>query len=190
MQQEAKQRRKHLRETLPVWNLTEALDQVANRVHTTPEQRLMSITTIARQAQGVRVGEVIAKLAEDAYFMRVNSRVTQVPPLRTHEPRHREATSCSPADGGRNRSRGEQPQNPNHSRVLDGGPSQGGNSVGGAGGSRGGASRGDSGGGGSSSGSSSTVLAGELVAAAIAEAEATQTATSPASHTAAMMPTT
>jgi hypothetical protein len=35
-----------------------------------------------------------------------------------------------------------------------------------------------------------TVLAGELVAAAIAEAEATQTATSPASHTAAMMPTT
>jgi hypothetical protein len=133
MQQEAKQRRKHLRETLPVWNLTEALDQVANRVHTTPEQRLMSITTIARQAQGVRVGEVIAKLAEDAYFMRVNSRVTQVPPLRTHEPRHREATSCSPADGGRNRSRGEQPQNPNRSRVSTGGPFQGGNSAGGAG---------------------------------------------------------
>jgi hypothetical protein len=26
------------------------------------------------------VGEVIAKLAEDAYFMRVNNRVTQVPP--------------------------------------------------------------------------------------------------------------
>jgi hypothetical protein len=29
----------------------------------------MSITTIARQAQGIRTGEVIAKLAKDAYFM-------------------------------------------------------------------------------------------------------------------------
>jgi hypothetical protein len=40
----------------------------------------MSITTIARQAQGMRAGEVIAKLVEDAYFMRVDNRVTQVPP--------------------------------------------------------------------------------------------------------------
>jgi hypothetical protein len=40
----------------------------------------MSITAIARQAQGMRVGEVIANLAEDAYFMRVDNRVTQ-PPL-------------------------------------------------------------------------------------------------------------
>jgi hypothetical protein len=40
----------------------------------------MSITKIARQAKGIRVGKVIAKLAEDAYFMRVNNRVTQVPP--------------------------------------------------------------------------------------------------------------
>jgi hypothetical protein len=40
----------------------------------------MSITAIARQAQGIRAGEVIGKLAEDAYFMRVNNRVTQ-PPL-------------------------------------------------------------------------------------------------------------
>jgi hypothetical protein len=40
----------------------------------------MSITTIARQAPGMRAGEVIAKLAEDAYFMRVDNRVTQVPP--------------------------------------------------------------------------------------------------------------
>jgi hypothetical protein len=40
----------------------------------------MSITAIARQAQGIRVGEVIAKLAEDAYFMRVDNRVTQPPP--------------------------------------------------------------------------------------------------------------
>jgi hypothetical protein len=34
---------------------------------------------IARQAKGMRAGEVIAKLAEDAYFMRVNNRVAQVP---------------------------------------------------------------------------------------------------------------
>jgi hypothetical protein len=40
----------------------------------------MSITVIARQAQGIRAGEVIAKLAEDAYFMRVDNRVTQPPP--------------------------------------------------------------------------------------------------------------
>jgi hypothetical protein len=46
----------------------------------------MSITTIARQAQGMRVGEVIAKLAEDAYFMRVDNRVTQVPPVRNRQP--------------------------------------------------------------------------------------------------------
>jgi hypothetical protein len=40
----------------------------------------MSITTIARQAQGIRTGEVITKLAEDAYFMLVDNRVSQVPP--------------------------------------------------------------------------------------------------------------
>jgi hypothetical protein len=40
----------------------------------------MSITTIAQQAQGVHAGEVITKLAEDPYFMRVDNRVTQVPP--------------------------------------------------------------------------------------------------------------
>jgi hypothetical protein len=43
-------RRRRLRESLPIRNLTEALDQVESRVHTTPEQCLMSITTIARQA--------------------------------------------------------------------------------------------------------------------------------------------
>jgi hypothetical protein len=51
----------------------------------------MSISTIARQAQGIRIGQVIAKLAEDAYFMRVDNRVTQVPPpehanMRTMKP--------------------------------------------------------------------------------------------------------
>jgi hypothetical protein len=40
----------------------------------------MSITAITRQAQGIRAGEVIAELAEDAYFMRVDNRVTQPPP--------------------------------------------------------------------------------------------------------------
>jgi hypothetical protein len=54
------ERRKRIRETLPIRNLSETLDQVANRVHTTPEQCLMSITKIARQAQGIRTGEVIA----------------------------------------------------------------------------------------------------------------------------------
>jgi hypothetical protein len=73
---------RRLRESLPIRNLAEALNQVESRVHTTPEQCLMSITTIARQAQGMRVGEVIAKLAEDAYFTRVDNRVTQLPPVR------------------------------------------------------------------------------------------------------------
>jgi hypothetical protein len=68
----------------------------------------MSITTIARHALGIRVGEIIAKLAEDAYFITIDNRVTQVPPVRTHEARHHEATSCSPADGRRNCVRGEQ----------------------------------------------------------------------------------
>jgi hypothetical protein len=36
----------------------------------------MSITTIALQAPGMRAGEVITKLAEDAYFMRVDNRLT------------------------------------------------------------------------------------------------------------------
>jgi hypothetical protein len=57
------ERRLRLRGSLPIRNLAEALDQVESRVHTTPEQCLMSITTIARQAQGMRAGEVIAKLA-------------------------------------------------------------------------------------------------------------------------------
>jgi hypothetical protein len=44
------ERRRRLRESLPIRNLEEALDQVESRVHTTPEQCLMSINTIARQA--------------------------------------------------------------------------------------------------------------------------------------------
>jgi hypothetical protein len=53
--------RRHLRESLPIRNLAKALDQVESQVHTTPEQCLMTITTIARQDQGMRAGEVIAK---------------------------------------------------------------------------------------------------------------------------------
>jgi hypothetical protein len=100
----------------------------------------------------MRAGEIITKLTQDAYFMRVNNRVTQVPPLRTREPENNEATSRSPADNGHNRTRGELPQNPNRTRALAGGPSQGGNS---AGGSHGAAAHGDAGGGGSGGGSSS-----------------------------------
>jgi hypothetical protein len=116
------ERRRRLRESLPIQNLAEALDQVENRVHTTPEQCLMSITTTARQAQGMRAGEVIAKLAEDAYFMRVDNRVAQVPPVRNRQPDN-DATSRSPADNGRNRTRGEVPANPNRTRASAGGPS-------------------------------------------------------------------
>jgi hypothetical protein len=114
----------------------------------------MSITTIARQDQGMRAGEIIAKLTEDAYFIRVDNIVAQVPPLRTREPDNHEATSRSPANGC-NRTGGELPQNPNRTRASAGGPSQGGNSAGGAGGSRGAANHGDAGGGDSRGGSSS-----------------------------------
>jgi hypothetical protein len=68
----------------------------------------MSITTIARQAQGMRAGQVIAKLAEDAYFVRVDNRVAQPPPARN---RDNEATSRN-ADLGRNRTQGELPASP------------------------------------------------------------------------------
>jgi hypothetical protein len=87
--------------------------------------------------------------------MRVNNRVTQVPPLRAREPDNHEATSRSPTGNGRNRTQGELPQNPNRTRASAGGPSQGGNSAGGAGGSRSTADHGDAGGGGSGGGSSS-----------------------------------
>jgi hypothetical protein len=79
------ERHRRLRDNLPIRNLAEALEAVESRVHTTPEQCLMSITAIARQAQGIRAGEVIAKLAEDAYFLRVDNRVTQHPPARNRE---------------------------------------------------------------------------------------------------------
>jgi hypothetical protein len=118
---------RRLRESLPIWNLAEALDQVESRVHTTPEQCLISITTIARQALRMRVGQVIAKLAEDAYFMRVNNRVAQAPPVRN---RDNKATSRS-ADIGRNRTRADLLANPNRTRATAGGPSHGGNSAGG-----------------------------------------------------------
>jgi hypothetical protein len=117
-------RRRRLRDNLPIRNLAEALEAVESRVHTTPKQRLMSITAIAHQAQGIHTRGVIAKLAEDAYFMRVDNRVNQPPPARN---RDNEATSHS-ADLGRNRTRAELPAQPNSTRANAGGPSQGGNS--------------------------------------------------------------
>jgi hypothetical protein len=101
----------------------------------------------------MRAGEVITKLTEDAYFMRVDNKVTQVPPLRTRKA-DLEATSRSPADNG-NRTRGELPQNPNRTRASAGGPSQGGHSAGGACGSRAVVAHGDPDGGDSGGGSSS-----------------------------------
>jgi hypothetical protein len=53
------ERRRRLRDNFPVCNLAEALEAVESRVHTTPDQCLMSITAIARQAQGIRAGEVM-----------------------------------------------------------------------------------------------------------------------------------
>jgi hypothetical protein len=96
------------------------------------------------------VGEVIAKLAEDAYFMRVDNRVTQAPPVKN---RDNEATSRS-ADLGRNCTRAELPANPNRTQATAGGPSQGGNSAGAAGGDREIIPHRDLGGRGSSGGSS------------------------------------
>jgi hypothetical protein len=119
------ERRRRLRDNLPIRNLAEALEQVERRVHSTPEQCLMSITTIARQAQGIRAGEVIAKLAEDAYFMRVDNRVNQPPPAWN---RDNEATTRS-ADLGCNRTRAELPTQPNRTRANASGPSQAGNSA-------------------------------------------------------------
>jgi hypothetical protein len=54
----------------------------------------------------MRAGEVITELAKGAYFMGVDNRVTQAPPPRTRE---HEATSRSPVDNGRNRTRRELP---------------------------------------------------------------------------------
>jgi hypothetical protein len=165
-------RRRRLCESLPIRNLTETLNQVESRVHTTPEQCLMSITMIARHAQGMHAGEVITKLPEDAYFMRVDNIVTQVPPLRTREADH-EAKSCSPADNGRNRTRGELPQNPNRTKASAGGPSQGGHSAGGAGGSARWWLMATPAAEAAAVGAPHTGLEGEPVAKAIAEAEAT-----------------
>jgi hypothetical protein len=97
----------------------------------------------------MREGEVIAKLAEDAYFMKVDNRVTQVPPVRNRQ-QDNEATSRS-ADNGRNRTQGELPANPNRTRASAGGPYHGGNN---AGDNRDIVPRRDPGGGGSDGGSS------------------------------------
>jgi hypothetical protein len=84
--------------------------------------------------------------------MRVDNRVTQVPPVRNRQ-QDNEATSHS-ADIGRNRTRGELPANPNRTRASAGGPSHGGNSASGAVGNREIIPHRDPGGGGSDGGSS------------------------------------
>jgi hypothetical protein len=92
----------------------------------------------------MRAGEVIA---EDAYFMRVDSRVAQPPPARN------EATSHN-ADLSRNRNRAELPTQPNRTRANAGGSSQAGNSAAAAGADREIIPHRDPGGGGSNGGSS------------------------------------
>jgi hypothetical protein len=47
----------------------------------------------------MRAGEVIAKLAEDAYFMRADNRVTQVPPVRNRQQDNEAATPIVPGLG-------------------------------------------------------------------------------------------
>jgi hypothetical protein len=101
----------------------------------------------------MRAGEVIAKLVEDAYFMRVDNKVTQMPPAKNRQ-HDNEARSRSGADNGRNRTRGELLANPNCTRASAGGPSHGGNSAGGAGGYHEIIPHCDPGGGGSDDGSS------------------------------------
>jgi hypothetical protein len=184
------ERRRRLRKTLPIRNLTEALDQVANRVHTTPEQFLMSITTIACQAQGVHVGEVIAKLAEDAYFMRVDNRVTQVPPLELMNPGtmklpaavQQMADATAPVENNHTTPTALGPQLEDPPRVATAWatPAVAAAALVAAMAMTGATTAGDH----------HTALAEEMVAATIMEAEATRTATSPATHVAATMPAT
>jgi hypothetical protein len=146
----------------------------------------MSITAIARQAQGKRAGEVIAKLAEDAYFMRVDNRVNQPPPAR---PRDNEATSRS-ANNGPNRTRAYLPAELNRRRSTAGGPPQRDNSnrevaptalrpVAAVTTPTAAAATAEA---------PTTKPTGGLVAAAVAAAEATRTATLPALHRAGTMP--
>jgi hypothetical protein len=80
----------------------------------------------------MHAGQVITKLAEDAYFMRVDNRVTQPPPARN---RDNEATIRS-ADLGRNRTRGELPAQPNRTCANADEPSEAGNSAAAAAGDR------------------------------------------------------
>jgi hypothetical protein len=118
--------------------------------------------------------------------MRVDNRVTQVPPVRNRQ-QDNEATSHS-ADIGRNRTRGELPANPNRTRASAGGPSHGGNSASGAVGNREIIPHRDPGGGGSDGGSSNHGAGRRARAEATAVAEATRTAMPPELHVAVSTP--
>jgi hypothetical protein len=183
-------RRRRLRKTLPIRNLTEALDQVADRVHTTPEQFLMSITTTTCRAQGVRAGEVIAKLAEDAYFMRVDNRVIQVPLSELMNPDtmklpaavQQTVDATAPAENNHTipTAPGPQLEDPLKAATTRAASAVAAAALVGAMAAAGVAV----------AGAHHTTLVEELVAAAIAEAESTRTATSLATHVAATMPAT
>jgi hypothetical protein len=126
-------------------------------------------------------GQVIAKLAEDAYFMRVNNRVAQAPPVRN---RDNEATSRS-ADIGRNLTRadyqltptvlGQQPVDP--PKVATAPAAAGRSSLTAILAVEA-----------STAGAPTMGLTGELGAGATVAAEATWIATSPAPHVAASTP--
>jgi hypothetical protein len=118
--------------------------------------------------------------------MRVDNRVTQVPPVRNRQ-QDNESTSRS-ADNGHNRTRGELPANSNCTRASAGGPSHGGNSAGGAGGNRDIVPHRDPCGGGSDGGSSNHGAGRIAGGGATAAAEATRIVTPPALHVAALTP--
>jgi hypothetical protein len=87
------------------YGISQRLSTKSNTGCTLPQSSASCLTMIARQAQGMRAGEVIAKFTENAYFMRVDNRVAQVPPVRTRQPDNK-ATHHSPVDNERNRTRG------------------------------------------------------------------------------------
>jgi hypothetical protein len=150
----------------------------------------MSITMIARQAQGVHAGEVIVKLAEDANFMRVDNRVTQVPPSELMNPDtmklpvvvQQMVDATAPAENNHRTLTALGPQLEDPPRVATARAASAvaetalvaaTTAVEAA-----------------AAGAHRMALEEELVAAATAGVEATRTATSPVTHAAAMMPAT
>jgi hypothetical protein len=63
------ERRRHLRDNLTIRNLAEALEEVESRVHKPRSNASCRSQRSHAKLRGIGAGEVIAKLAEDAYFM-------------------------------------------------------------------------------------------------------------------------